>query len=99
MQTAQQQQTRSFAFTPEELAGFHTNGYAGPFTLYPPDEMKAIWKRQRLRLLDRSKAIYQDGAAVSGGTNIANYDRHLDNDFLAEHICRSEIVDRVASVL
>lgn len=99
MQTVQQQQTRSFAFRPEELAGFHTNGYAGPFTLYQPDEMKAIWKRQRLLLLDRSKAIYQDGAAVSGATNIANYDRHLDNDFLAEHICRPEIVDRLASVL
>jgi non-haem Fe2+, alpha-ketoglutarate-dependent halogenase len=98
MQTAQQQ-TRQFTFTPEELAGFHRNGYAGPFTLYEPDEMKTIWKRQRLLLLDRSKAIYQDGAAVSGATNIANYDRHLDNDFLAEHICRAGIVDRVASVL
>src|SRR5947209_15945557 len=98
MQTAQQQ-TQNFSFTPEELAGFHRNGYAGPFTAYQPDEMKAIWKRQRLLLLDRSKAIYQDGAAVSGATNIANYDRHLDNDFLAGHICRAEIVDRVASVL
>lgn len=98
MQTAQQQ-TRQFTFTPEELAGFHRNGYAGPFTLCEPDEMKTIWKRQRLLLLDRSKAIYQDGAAVSGATNIANYDRHLDNDFLSEHICRAEIVDRVASVL
>ena len=98
MQTAQQP-TREFAFTPEELAGFHERGYAGPFTLYQPDEMKATWKRQRLLLLDRSKAIYQDGAAVSGATNIANYDRHLDSDFLAEHICRPEIVDRVSSVL
>ena len=98
MQTAQQQ-TKQFAFTPEELADFHKNGYAGPFTLYQPDEMKATWRRQRLLLLDRSKAIYPDEAAVSGATNIANYDRHMDNDFLAEHICRSEIVDRVASVL
>ena len=98
MQTAQQQ-TRQFAFTPEELADFHKNGYAGPFTLYQPDEMKATWRRQRLLLLDRSKAIYPDEAAVSGATNIANYDRHMDNDFLAEHICRSEIVERVASVL
>ena len=98
MQTAQQP-TREFAFTPEELAGFHERGYAGPFTLYQPDEMKATWRRQRLLLLDRSKAIYQDGAAVSGATNIANYDRHLDSDFLAEHICRPEIVDRVSSVL
>lgn len=94
-----QQQTRSFTLAPEELVGFHRNGYAGPFTLYQPDEMKTIWRRQRLLLLDRSHAIYQDEAAISGATNIANYDRHLDNDFLAEHICRPEIVDRIASVL
>lgn len=98
MQTAQQS-TRDFAFTPAELAGFHERGFAGPFTLYQPDEMKAQWRRQRLLLLDRSQAIYQDGAAISGATNIANYDRHMDSDFLADHICRPEIVDRVSSVL
>jgi non-haem Fe2+, alpha-ketoglutarate-dependent halogenase len=98
MQTARPQ-SREFALTSQELAGFHERGYAGPFTLYQPDEMKATWRRQRLHLLDRSKAIYQDEAAVSGGTNIANYDRHLDSDFLADHVCRPEIVDRVASVL
>jgi non-heme Fe2+,alpha-ketoglutarate-dependent halogenase len=98
MQTAQQS-TRDFTFTPEELAGFHERGFAGPFTLYQPDEMKAQWKRQRLLLLDRSQAIYQEGAAISGATNISNYDRHLDSDFLADHICCPEIVDRVSSVL
>jgi non-heme Fe2+,alpha-ketoglutarate-dependent halogenase len=94
-----QEHVRQFAFTPEELANFHARGYAGPFTLYQPEEMKATWKRERLRLLDRSKAIYPDTSAVSGATNIANYDRHMDSDFLADHICRAEIVDRVSSVL
>src|SRR6267154_552443 len=93
------EQVRPFTFTPEELAGFHARGYAGPFTLYQPEEMKATWKRERLRLLDRSKAAYPDANAISGATNISNYDRHLDSDFLADHICRSEIVDRVSSVL
>ena len=36
---------------------------------------------------------------MSGNTNIANYDRHLDSAFLADHICRPEIVDRVTAVL
>ncbi|MCO5997986.1 chlorinating enzyme [Actinoallomurus rhizosphaericola] len=93
----------SFALNPlglsdEEVTQFHQRGFAGPFTLYEPDEMQRIWRQQRVRLLDRSAAVYQDAAAKSG-TNIANYDRHLDNEFLADHICRPEIVDRVASVL
>lgn len=87
-----------FFFSPEELADFHEKGYAGPFYLYDQDEMKATWKRQRLRLMDRSKAIYP-ADRVSGNTNLANYDRHLDNDFLADIICRPEIVDRVISIL
>lgn len=99
MQSAQQKHIESFTFDAQELACFHERGYAGPFTLYESEEMNRLWRRERLLLLDRSKAVYQDGSAVSGTTNIANYDRHLDSAFLAEHICRQEIVDRVSSVL
>ncbi|KYF72782.1 chlorinating enzyme [Sorangium cellulosum] len=88
-----------FSLSPQETSDFHRLGYAGPFTLYEPEEMKELWRRERLRMLDRSAAIYQDEAAKSGVTNIANYDRHLDNAFLASHICRPQIVDRVASIL
>ncbi len=90
---------RQSHFTPEELKSFQENGYAGPFTIYEPDEMKAIWRRQRLQLLDRTMAIYRVSEAVSGSTNISNYDRHLDSSFLADHIRRPEIVDRLTSVL
>lgn len=89
----------SFALSPKELESFKRNGYIGPFTLFERDEMKAKWKRARLNLLDRSAAAYQDIDAISGVTNIANYDRHLDDDFLAEVICRPEITDRVSSIL
>ncbi len=95
----QDSQTVDFSWTADELAKFHRRGYAGPFTLYEPAEIKRIWRRERVRLMDRSAAVYQDTAAKSGVTNIANYDRHLDNTFLAGHICRSEIVDRVSSAL
>jgi non-heme Fe2+,alpha-ketoglutarate-dependent halogenase len=88
-----------FHLSPEETAQFHRQGFIGPFTLYQPDEMRAIWRKTRLRLLDRSHAAYQPDEAVSGSTNISNYDRHLDDDFLADHICRREIVDRVSSIL
>jgi non-heme Fe2+,alpha-ketoglutarate-dependent halogenase len=87
------------SLTEEEVAAFHRNGYAGPFTLYQPGEVKKKWGRARLELLDRSAAVYRDDAAVSGVTNIANYDRHLDHGWLAEHVTRPEIVDRVTAIL
>ncbi|HEX6969587.1 MAG TPA: chlorinating enzyme [Micromonosporaceae bacterium] len=89
----------SFSLSAEELKSFHENGYYGPFKVYEIDEMKSMWKRERLALMDRSNAIYQEEAAMSGNTNISNYDRHLDSAFLADHICRPQIVDRVVSVL
>lgn len=88
-----------FALDADELVRFHQQGYWGPFKVYEPDEMKARWRRERLQLLDRGAAVYQEEAARAGNTNISNYDRHLDSAFLAEHICRPEIVDRVRSVL
>src|SRR5262245_29958783 len=91
--------TKRFSMTPEELSDFRARGYAGPFMVYEPDEMKTMWRKERLRLLDRSKAVYNEEGAVSGATNISNYDRHLDSAFLADHICRREIVDRVISAL
>jgi non-heme Fe2+,alpha-ketoglutarate-dependent halogenase len=48
--------------------------------------------------MDRSAAVYQDDA-VSGNTNISNYDRHLDSEMLAAHVCAPEIVGRIRSVL
>jgi non-heme Fe2+,alpha-ketoglutarate-dependent halogenase len=91
--------TKNFTLTEAEVASFRANGFIGPFTVYQPEEMRAEWKKRRLRMLDRSNAVYQDEAAVSGVTNISNYDRHLDDEFLARHICRPEIVDRVSSLL
>lgn len=90
---------RNFTPTPEEVARFHERGYLGPFKVYEEEEMRRLWKRERLRLIDRSQAVYDEGDAQAGNTNIANYDRHLDSTFLADHICRPEIVDRVAAVL
>jgi len=90
---------QTFTLTEQEVAGFHERGYFGPFTVYEADEIKRLWRRERLRLMDRSDAVYDDGDAQAGNTNIANYDRHLDSVFLADHVCRPEIVDRVTSVL
>ncbi|WP_226362227.1 chlorinating enzyme [Pseudonocardia sp. ICBG1142] len=90
---------QSFTPTPEEVALFHERGYLGPFTVYSEEEMKRLWRRERLQLMDRSGAVYDEDEAQAGNTNIANYDRHLDSTFLADHICRPEIVDRVSAVL
>jgi non-heme Fe2+,alpha-ketoglutarate-dependent halogenase len=90
---------REFSLSPSEFASFHRHGYLGPFRVYDPDEMTRLWKRERLRLMDRSYAVYKDKVAASGNTNLSNYDRHLDSDMLASHIIRPEIVDRVTSIL
>lgn len=91
--------TPQHALTSEELAGFHKQGFYGPFKVYEMEEMEARWRRERLRLIDRSGAVYREEAAQSGNTNISNYDRHLDNTFLADHVCNPVIVDKVTSVL
>ena len=90
--------TMKFSLTEKEIEAFRKNGYIGPFTLYQPEEMERIWKKERLRILDKSNAVYHN-EAISGVTNISNYDRHLDNEFLANHICRPEIVERIISIL
>ena len=87
-----------FSLSPDELDAFRRQGYFGPFQVYDPDEMRSTWRRERLKIMDRSDAVYQTDS-LSGNTNIANYDRHLDNTFLADHITRPEIVERVISVL
>ncbi|GLW70764.1 chemotaxis protein CheX [Kitasatospora phosalacinea] len=90
---------KDFSLSPEEVAQFQRDGYIGPFDLYEPEEMASHLKELRPKLLNTKKAIYGGGRTVSGTTNLANYDRHLDVDFLADHITRPEIVDRVSSLL
>lgn len=88
-----------FSLSQNELEKFHRDGYIGPFDLYHKDEMERSLRALRPKLLNTKKAIYSQDKAVSGITNLSNYDRHLDVDFLAEHITRPEIVDRVSSIL
>jgi non-haem Fe2+, alpha-ketoglutarate-dependent halogenase len=93
------QQHGNFFLSEQELEQFHRDGYIGPFNLYEPNDMERKLRFLRPKLLNTKKAIYASDKAVSGVTNLANYDRHLDVDFLAEHITRPEIVDRVCSIL
>lgn len=91
--------SKSFRLSEAEIVQFNQDGFIGPFTLYEPEEMKENWKKVRRDLMDTSKAIYSGDKAQSGATNISNYDRHFDVPFLGDHLCRPEIVDRVASLI
>lgn len=91
-------QNASFALSDEEKAAFFRDGYIGPFDLYEPDFMQQRLRKLRAELI-QSSSIYSGSDTSSGNTNLANYDRHLDVPFLADHIVRPEIVDRVASLL
>ena len=100
--TTNQPVSPDFSLSKSEAEFFKKNGYIGPFTLYSPDEMKLLWRRIRADLLDRSQAAYPAPDAKPGdrvSNDISNYDRHLDVDPLAAHVCRPEIVHRVRSVL
>ncbi|OON71546.1 chlorinating enzyme [Streptomyces tsukubensis] len=92
-------ESTDFVLSPEELASFHRNGYIGPLTVYTPEEMDTMWKTVRREALDRSHAAYPEVDSSVGAPNIFNYDRHLDIDLLAQHVCNRRIVDRVASIL
>lgn len=89
----------AYALTANELEQFYRDGFAGPFDLYEPDDMQAKLRALTPKLLNTKTATYKQDGAMSGVTNLANYDRHLDIDFLAEHITRPEIVDRVSTIL
>jgi non-haem Fe2+, alpha-ketoglutarate-dependent halogenase len=93
------QKTPEFALSADELARFNRDGYLGPFDLYEPEEMAANLRRLRPKMINSKTSVYAQDKAISGSTNLASYDRHLDIDFLAEHITRPEIVDRVSSIL
>lgn len=88
--------THDFSLTPEQVAQFERDGYIGPFDLYDPEEMERDLRALRPKLISTKKSIYSDEKQASA---ISNYDRHFDIDFLARHITRPEIVDRVASLL
>jgi non-haem Fe2+, alpha-ketoglutarate-dependent halogenase len=81
-----------------EYEQFKRDGYIGPFTIYTPDEIDELWHQARIEVLDRTHAAYPLDE-LAGATNIANYDRHLDIDFLTDHVCNSKVVDRVVSIL
>jgi non-heme Fe2+,alpha-ketoglutarate-dependent halogenase len=91
--------TSGFSLSADELAQFHRDGYIGPFDLYEPEVMEANLRALRPKLINSKTSVYSQHKAISGNTNLASYDRHLDIDFLAEHITRPEIVDRVSSIL
>ncbi|MGD0601984.1 MAG: chlorinating enzyme [Streptosporangiaceae bacterium] len=89
----------TFALSSKELEQFQRDGFIGPFDLYEKSEIESNLRKLRPKLLSTKNAVYGQRGAVSGITNLANYDRHLDIDFLAQHITRPEIVDRVTSIL
>ncbi|MEU9205627.1 chlorinating enzyme [Streptomyces sp. NPDC048332] len=88
-----------FSLTDEQVTSFHENGFIGPLTIYTPEEMDRMWKEIRRESLDRTHAAYPEVDAGIGAPNIFNYDRHLDVDLLAQHICNQRITDKVATLL
>jgi len=81
----------NFYLTEEEKKFFYENGYAGPFTLYDPDEMTRIWEEVRMDLLDASHGPFPQSKL--------NYDRHLDLAALNRVISHPKLVHKISSIL
>jgi chlorinating enzyme len=77
--------------TDGQVQQFDRDGYVGPFTLCSPEEMHGLWRRIKPKLYDISTAPYP------GST--MNYDRHLDVEVLSRLVSRSEIVEKMQSLL
>lgn len=82
---------KRFHLSEAEKKFFYENGYAGPFTLYEPEEMTRVWEEVRMDLLDTAKAAFPNSKL--------NYDRHLDMLSLNQIISHPKIVDRISSIL
>ncbi len=86
---------RTHSLSKEESLQFRERGFFGPFAVYSPEEARQRYRKIRASLFDRKHAAYD----LPTDSIIANYDRHLDIDLLSEHVCNSQIVDRVISIL
>lgn len=84
-----------FSLSTEEIEKFRRDGFIGPFDLYDKDEIKSIYRNLRAELFDRQHAAYD----LEHTSLLAGYDRHLDIDFFSRHIMRSEIVEKLPSIL
>lgn len=91
--------SNEFSLSVEELSLFDNQGFLGPFDAYSEEEMDEQFKSLRPKLIDHRDSAYGGSEGLSGVTNLASYDRHLDIDFLDQHIRKPEIVDRVTSVV
>jgi non-haem Fe2+, alpha-ketoglutarate-dependent halogenase len=88
----------SSTLTTQEINTFHQQGYLGPIDLYDRAVMKNSWRANRTQVFDRTMAVYPNVEATTS-VSIANYDRHLDIDYLAAHVCHPGIVGRLAGIL
>lgn len=82
---------KNYHLSEAEKDFFYQNGFAGPFTLYEPEEMTRVWEEVRMDLLDASNAPFPESKL--------NYDRHLDLPQLNKIISHPKIVDRISSIL
>lgn len=82
---------KNFHLSEAEKKSFYENGFAGPFTLYEPEEMARVWEEVRMDLLNTTNAPFPDSKL--------NYDRHLDLPQLNQIISHPRIVDRISSIL
>lgn len=91
MNAVSEQRTSGHFLTAQEVESFHEKGFLGPFDIYPREEALTRWKKAKIEMAISKNKPHE--------SEVVNYDRHLDSSILSEHICRSEIVHRLISLM
>jgi non-heme Fe2+,alpha-ketoglutarate-dependent halogenase len=78
-----------YRLSEEQVRSFHANGFLGPFTLCPPEEMAAL-REEVMRELERPSAVY--------GFRTGR-DRHLDCESVYRLVRRPALTERLAQLL
>ena len=79
----------AFRLSQEHIRSFYANGFLGPFTLCPPEEMIQV-REEVLRELERPSAVY--------GFKTGR-DRHLDCESVYRLVQRPALTERLAQIL
>ncbi len=84
-----------YRFSESEIEQFYRDGFAGPITVFAPEEMVKL-RPEIERILTRPSRVYPDTAGDQGAQG---RDRHLDSPEVWNIISQSAIVERLAQLL
>ena len=82
--------TDEFALSDEQLDSFRRNGFLGPLTIYPPEEMAELWKSVQRQALDRTHAAYPESTRAWARRTSPTTTGTSTSTSWPSHVCQPE---------